>query len=147
VFEAPPPAPPEFEPPPAPPSAPEAPPAPAAPAAAAAALPPGAEPKLRVIRGQKVGVEFPLYEGNNFIGRADEQPVDIDLEDQEPPEKIWCSRQHALVTLDSGILRLEDLNSSNGTYLNRQRVHPGQPKDLKAGDTIQIGTVQLKVMV
>jgi len=29
----------------------------------------------------------------NFIGRADEKPVDIDLEDQEPPDRVWCSRQ------------------------------------------------------
>jgi pSer/pThr/pTyr-binding forkhead associated (FHA) protein len=94
-----------------------------------------------------VGVEFPVYEGNNFIGRADEAPVDIDLEDQEPPEKIWCSRQHALVTFDGGSLKLEDLNSSNGTFLNRQRVHPGQPQNLKPNDIIQIGTVQLKVVV
>jgi hypothetical protein len=136
---------------PAPAPAAEAPPAPAPAAppapAAGAPLPEGAAPKLRVIRGQKINHEFPIYEGNNFIGRADEQPVDIDLEDQEPPDRIWCSRQHALVIFENNNLKLEDLNSSNGTYLNRQRVHPGQPRELKPGDVIQIGTVQLRVMV
>jgi pSer/pThr/pTyr-binding forkhead associated (FHA) protein len=116
-------------------------------AAPAAQIPEGAEPKLVVIRGQKVNHIFPIYEGPNYIGRADEQPVDIDLEDQEPPDRIWCSRQHALILFESGSLTLEDLNSSNGTYLNRQRVYPGQPQPLKTNDVIQIGTVQLKVKI
>jgi hypothetical protein len=139
------------EPPPAPPAAeapePAATPAPAAPPAPAAALPPGAEPRLLVLRGQKRNVEYPLYEGHNFIGRADEKPVDIDLEDQEPPDRIWSSRQHALVSLENGQLTLEDLNSSNGTFVNRTKIYPGQPVPLKPNDVIQIGTVQLKVIV
>src|SRR5262249_43538338 len=65
--------------------------APAAPAAAP--LPAGAQPKLVVLRGQKIGVEYPIYPEMNFIGRADEKPVDIDLEDQEPPDRVWTSRQ------------------------------------------------------
>jgi hypothetical protein len=135
---------------PMPPPEPIAAPAPAPPPAAAApaaAIPAGAAPVLSVIRGLRLGIEFPVYEGQNFIGRADDQPVDIDLEDQEPPERIWCSRQHALITFENGALMLEDLNSSNGTFLNRQRVYPGQPQNLKANDVIQIGTVQLKVKV
>ncbi len=128
-------------------------PAPAAPAPPAAAeapaggLPDGAQPKLVVIRGQKINFEFPIYQDMNFIGRADEKPVDIDLEDQEPPDRIWCSRQHALITLENNQLTIEDLNSANGTYVNRNRVYPGQKQPLGVGDVIQIGTVQLKVKV
>ncbi|MCS6850915.1 MAG: FHA domain-containing protein [Gemmataceae bacterium] len=145
--------------PPAAPAAPAAaaPAAPAAPAAAAPAaapaapaaptLPPGAQPKLVVIRGQKINMEFPIYEGHNFIGRADEKPVDIDLEDQEPPDRVWSSRQHALITFENNTLVIEDLNSSNGTYVNRTRVYPGTKRPLAVGDVIQIGTVQLKVKV
>jgi hypothetical protein len=131
-------------------AAPAAPAAPAAvPAAAPApvALPAGAQPKLVVIRGQKINAEYPIYPDLNFIGRADEKPVDIDLEDQEPPDRIWCSRQHALITLEEGILTIEDLNSANGTYVNRARVYPGQKKQLAVGDTIQIGNVQMKVKI
>jgi hypothetical protein len=128
-----------------------APPPPAAPAAAPAppitVLPPGAQPRLLVLRGLKRGVEYPLYEGHNFIGRADEKPVDIDLEDQEPPDRIWSSRQHALVSFDGGRLFIEDLNSSNGTFVNRTRVYPGQKRDLAVNDVIQIGTVQMKVII
>jgi hypothetical protein len=130
---------------PAAPAAPEA--APAAPAAGA--IPPGSQVKLVVIRGLKINAEFPIYPELNFIGRADEKPVDIDLEDQEPPERIWCSRQHAVINYDEpgGTLTLEDLNSANGTFVNRARVFPGNKQPLKPGDTIQIGTVHMKVKV
>src|SRR5207249_6797090 len=111
----------------------------------AAALPADAQPRLLVLRGQKRNVEYPLYEGHNFIGRADEKPVDIDLEDQEPPDRVWSSRQHALIALDSGQLFIEDLSSSNGTFVNRSRIYPGQRTPLNVNDVIQIGTVQLKV--
>jgi hypothetical protein len=121
-------------------------PAPAAPAETDR-LPAGAQPKLVVLRGLKINTEFPLYEGHNFIGRADEKPVDIDLEDQEPPDRIWSSRQHAVITYEDGRLIIEDLNSANGTFVNRSRIHPGQKRPIKVNDIIQIGTVQLKVKV
>src|SRR5262249_15498945 len=139
---APAPAPAAAAPPPPPPA-----PAPAAPAADIAALPPNAQPRLVVLRGQKRAVEDPIYEGQNYVGRADEKPVDIDLEDQEPPDRIWSSRQHALIMLENGRMTIEDLNSSNGTFLNRAKIYPGQPQALKINDVIQIGTVQLKLVV
>jgi hypothetical protein len=125
---------------------PSAAPSPAAPPAAAV-FPPGSQPRLKVIRGMKIGDEFPIYEGENFIGRADEKPVDIDLEYQEPPDRIWTSRQHAVIIFENGQMHIEDLNSANGTYVNRQRVYPGQKQPLKPGDVIQIGTVQMRVIV
>jgi hypothetical protein len=149
----------------APPTAPAAPPAPgaaapaaapptpppqpasAAPAVAAGAIPANAQPRLLVLRGQKRNVEYPIYEGQNFIGRADEKPVDIDLEDQEPPDRVWSSRQHAVVTFEEGRITIEDLSSSNGTFVNRARIYPAQPQPLKPNDVIQIGTVQLKLIV
>jgi hypothetical protein len=112
-----------------------------------AVLPAGAQPRLLVLRGQKRNVEYPVYEGLNFIGRADEKPVDIDLEDQEPPDRIWCSRQHACLSFENNELFLEDLNSANGTYVNRTRIYPGQKRQLAPNDIIQIGNVQLKVVV
>ncbi len=109
-------------------------------------LPIGGNPRLVVLRGQKINLEYPLYEGDNYIGRADEKPVDIDLEDQEPPDRIWSSRQHALIRSEDGILTVEDLNSSNGTFINRTRLYPGQKRVLNIDDIVQIGTVQMKVV-
>jgi hypothetical protein len=110
-------------------------------------LPPDAKPKLVVVRGQRLDVEYALYEGDNYLGRADEKAVDIDLEDQEPPDRIWSSRQHALITCADGLLTIEDLNSTNGTFVNRMRVHPGQKRPLQVNDVIQVGTVHLKVKI
>ena len=132
---------------PVPTTGPAAAPTPAAEMPAGATLPPDAQPRLLVLRGQKRNVEYPLFEGLNFIGRADEKPVDIDLEEQEPPDRIWCSRQHACVAYESNQLIIEDLNSANGTYVNRTRVYPGQKRPLSINDVIQIGNVQLKVLV
>src|SRR5262245_23926727 len=126
-------------------------PAPAAPPAPATgdpyAIPAGVQVRLVVLRGLKRNVEYPIYEGQNFIGRADEKPVDLDLEDQEPPDRVWSSRQHALITYENGSLMIQDLNSSNGTFLNQNKIYPAQPQKLKPNDVIQIGTVQLKVLV
>ncbi len=101
---------------------------------------------MLVLRGQRINVEYPLYDGDNFIGRADERPVDIDLEDQELPDRIWSSRQHALIHSENGILVIEDLNSSNGTFINRTRLYPGQKRVLNVNDIVQIGTVQMRVL-
>ena len=126
-----------------------APAAPAAPVPPTTSVPAGAEPKLLVIRGQKINVEFPIYPDLNFIGRADEKPVDIDLEDQEPPERVWSSRQHAVIHFDQAAsnITIEDLNSANGTYVNRARIYPGQKRQLFVNDVIQIGNVHLRLKV
>lgn len=100
---------------------------------------------LQVIRGMKINVEYALYAGENYLGRTDEKPVDIDLEEQESPDRIWCSRQHAKIVVDENGMNIEDLGSQNGTFVNRARIYPGQVRPLAAGDVVQIGTVQLKV--
>jgi hypothetical protein len=114
---------------------------------APAAPPPALSPKLVVVRGQKMEAEYKLYPGKNYLGRTDDKPVDIDLEDQESQDRIWTSRQHAVITFENDKLVIEDLNSLNGTFVNRNRVHPGQLKDLEANDVIQVGTVHLKVVI
>ena len=104
-------------------------------------------PKLIVLRGQKIAQEYPIYPGRNIIGRFADKPVDIDLNAQEAEGQVWSSRQHAAITYDKGMVLIEDLNSLNGTWVNGTRLHPGQQRQLKPGEMIQIGTVQLKLMV
>ena len=108
--------------------------------------PPG-KPKLIVLRGLRISTEYPIYEGRNTIGRFADKPVDIDLVNQEAIEQIWCSRQHAVVTFDRGVVVVEDMNSLNGTWVNGSRIHTGQYHALKHGDVIQVGTVQLKLVI
>jgi hypothetical protein len=105
-----------------------------------------AKARLVIVRGLRPKWEYPIFEGRNIIGRADEQPVEIDLQPQEPEDRIWSSRQHAAITCTAGAMVIEDLNSSNGTYVNRKRVPPGEKRALVKDDIIQIGEVQMRVL-
>jgi hypothetical protein len=104
-------------------------------------------PRLVVVRGQRPGHEFPLINGVNVIGRSGDAPADIDLTGLEPADQIWSSRKHAVVQKDHDLLSIEDAKSLNGTFLNRHKLQPGKRYHLKHGDVIQIGTVQLRVVV
>jgi pSer/pThr/pTyr-binding forkhead associated (FHA) protein len=54
------------------------------------------------------------------------------------------SRKHCRLVREGGMLRLEDLGSSNGTYLNGERVFDSE---LAAGDRIQVGPVVFLVQI
>lgn len=69
------------------------------------------------------------------IGRSPEN--DLQLQDSQ------VSRVHAVIEQSAGGFALADLGSSNGTYLNRTRVH--SPVKLRVGDTITIGHHRLLV--
>jgi len=108
-------------------------------------LAPEERPKLVVVTGLKTAAEYPIYDGDNFIGRNDEKPADIDLTDQEPTDKIRTSRQHASILWENGQMFITDLNSANGTFVNRQKLTPNERKPLRNGDYIQTGTVLFQV--
>jgi FHA domain-containing protein len=125
----------------------------AAPAVEAPAPAPAAVPqfkaKLQLIRGGRKGQEFPLEEGNNFVGRWDPETgafPEVDLEQDDPEAKI--SRKHALIRIENAKITVEDIGSLNGTFVNRQpRLQPGTPVELKPGDEIIIGKTFLKLVV
>src|SRR4051812_9753176 len=92
--------------------------------------------RLVVIRGARPNSEYPIYEGTNVVGRADQKPVEIDLFAQETPDRVWSSRQHAIIIWENGVLSIEDLNTTNGTFVNRDRVQVSEKKTLKVNDII-----------
>lgn len=55
------------------------------------------------------------------------------------------SRRHAQIERRDGGYRLKDLGSTNGTYLNGERIE--SPRWLNSGDRIQVGPVHLKFIV
>ena len=120
-------------------------PAPAAAAPAAAHF----KAKLSLLRGGRKGQEFPLDSGQNFIGRWDPETgsfPEVDLEQDDPEAKI--SRKHALIIIDGSKITIEDIGSLNGTYVNRgNRLIPGTPLEIKAGDEVIIGKTFLKLVV
>lgn len=55
------------------------------------------------------------------------------------------SRIHAKLTMQDSILYIEDLNSSNGTYVRRQRLQPNEPTVLHLGDDLLLARMKMKV--
>jgi DNA-binding winged helix-turn-helix (wHTH) protein len=89
-----------------------------------------------LVRGDRT---FGLAEGDNVIGR-------------DPECAVWLnsasvSRRHASINVDSRRrrLELEDLGSSNGTYVGGALVE--RPVELSDGDAIRFGTVDLKLQL
>jgi hypothetical protein len=109
--------------------------------------PPEPRAKLKVVRGRRLNAVFPLYEGANVVGRRDDRAVDVDLTDLEPPDRIWSSRRHAVITLTEDSIVIDDLQSLNGTFVNRNRIVPGEEQRLAIDDVVQIGTIQFKVII
>ena len=57
------------------------------------------------------------------------------------------SRRHFKIAYTGGQYVVEDLNSTNYTMINRQRVQPGQPVALHDGDEVRAGRVRLTFKV
>jgi len=79
------------------------------------------------VPGHDRGMEYDVEDGAT-LGRGD---VEIHLEDP------FASTRHARLVRQGGIVVLEDLGSTNGTYLNEELLEGPQP--LHAGDRIRIG--------
>ncbi len=75
--------------------------------------------------------------GEMTIGRAAECQVALD--------DTYISQLHARVTNSESGLVIEDLGSTNGTYVNRQRVTT--PVYGEAGDQIQVGGIVMELRV
>jgi pSer/pThr/pTyr-binding forkhead associated (FHA) protein len=114
-----------------------------------ASLPEGAVPKLVVTRGQQRGADFALKPGQTILGRAaaGDQPVDIELDNQEQPGRAFAANHHAIITWENNALAVEDTGTAHGTYVNRVRIPPNTKQTLNPEDTVQVGTVQFQVKV
>lgn len=55
------------------------------------------------------------------------------------------SRRHLRFSLRDGVLVVEDLNTTNGTYLNGRRLHPLAPEPLADGASLVAGDLFLRV--
>jgi DNA-binding winged helix-turn-helix (wHTH) protein len=76
---------------------------------------------------------FPLAPGDNIIGR-------------DPRSEIWLddesvSRRHAVITVQDEATRVRDLDSTNGTFLNRSPLESAAV--LQDGDVLRVGALRL----
>lgn len=93
---------------------------------------------LRVLEGPYTGREFTFDQHDTFlIGRGDDAHLYL-------PEDRFFSRHHCLLEIAPPRCFLRDLNSTNGTFVNGQRVTEAF---LNSGDRIQGGQTVLEVDV
>jgi len=59
--------------------------------------------------------------------------------------ELGVSRSHARITWSDGVYALEDLASTNGTWLNYQRLAFGKSYELHNGDIILLGQLQMTI--
>jgi len=86
-------------------------------------------PQLVVLAADRnIGARY-LLDDQVAIGRAEDSGILID--------DTYASQQHARVFSDSGSFFVEDLGSTNGTYLNGRKITHAM--ELRPGDRIKIG--------
>lgn len=90
----------------------------------------GVSPRLHVVAamGHEPGTTFDVGEGATF-GRSDNADIRVD--------DAFASSAHARIFPRAEFMYLEDMGSTNGTYLNGRQVKTAER--LKMADTIRIG--------
>jgi len=91
---------------------------------------------LKFISGKYQGGEFPLEQNSEIlIGRSSELDMVL-VEDM-------VSRKHARISARSGTLEIEDFGSTNGTFVNGEKISKAR---LREGDRVLIGTNIIKLV-
>lgn len=91
---------------------------------------------LKFISGKYQGGEFPLEQDSEIlIGRSSELDMVL-VEDM-------VSRKHARISAHNGALEIEDFGSTNGTFVNGEKITKAR---LKEGDRVLIGTNIIKLV-
>jgi pSer/pThr/pTyr-binding forkhead associated (FHA) protein len=91
-----------------------------------------AELILEIVEGEDAGRQTPLG-GSVEIGREGE----LALDDEQ------ASRHHARVSAQGDVAVVEDLGSTNGTYVNDQPIEG--PRAVRPGDRIRVGLTVLEL--
>ena len=91
------------------------------------------QPTLVVMHGSLLGMTYAITGEALVIGRM--ASVNIPIDDEN------VSRRHAEILLKDDCVKIRDLDSTNGTFVNSQRVHEAVLSD---GDLILIGRVLFK---
>jgi predicted component of type VI protein secretion system len=94
-----------------------------------------------IIRDTGAEILLPATDGEYIIGRED--PIsgvfpDVDLNPYQG-EHYGVSRRHAKLIIDAGLVFIEDLDSTNFTFVDRKKLQPRTPTALGNGDDVRLG--------
>jgi hypothetical protein len=95
------------------------------------------------------GTVFPFRAKNSLVGRVDrasgvaESVLSVDLTKLDAEGSPTVSRRHAQILQRKGSYLLHDLNSTNGTRVNRKELSKESRVALHHGDKVQFGDVEL----
>lgn len=81
--------------------------------------------------------KFPLKLGINTLGRKSDNDVCI----AEP----YISGRHAEIEVSESTISIKDLQSTNGTSVNGNKLQPDQKIDLTESDSIKLGEVDIRI--
>ena len=90
--------------------------------------------RLEIIAGPDAGKAF-LLSGLVLLGRSSDNAIYL--------SDVSASRRHALVTQRASGFVIEDLHSTNGTFVGEQRLPPRTPCPLQDGAEIRTGTTRM----
>jgi len=83
-------------------------------------------------------IELPNNQPALKLGKPNhENPPDLDL--SGVPDAEIISRQHAMIHIEAEKYYIEDLGSSNGSYVNNAPVAKGERLEISSGDVIALG--------
>jgi predicted component of type VI protein secretion system len=91
---------------------------------------------LTVLSGPLAGQTIEIPHGKLLIGRE----VDCHVR----PDSALISRHHCVLLLDDYTLRIRDLGSKNGTFVNNHRIPSGETI-LIDGDTVTVGEMSCHI--
>lgn len=97
-----------------------------------------AQPPTSALIIEETGQTFPLDQGLTTIGRKSGNTIAL-------ADDLKTSRHHATIAWEAGQYTIQDRGSSNGTYVNDQKLTGPQP--LRDGDTIRIGDTLFSVVL
>lgn len=92
---------------------------------------------LVTVKGPNAGRRYPLADHNSIIGRQPDAAIYL--------ESLAVSRHHARIVCEDGVYFVEDVGSSNGTFVNGHRIGGRVP--IGEGDTLQIGPYELSLVL
>lgn len=91
---------------------------------------------LLVVGGELNGNIYDLMPGETVAGRNPDCPIPLDFQ--------GISRRHFMIEVTEAGANIRDLESSNGTYVNNEKISGVHP--LNRGDMVKIGSIAMKYL-